>query len=74
MDAAPAAVILAGGQGTRLRPLTLARPKPIVPLLNIPFLHYQLALLRRHGVVDVVLACSYLVEAVQARLGDGREL
>ncbi|PYO55308.1 MAG: GDP-mannose pyrophosphorylase, partial [Candidatus Rokuibacteriota bacterium] len=44
------AVILAGGQGTRLRPLTLRTPKPIVPLLNVPFLAYQLDLLRRHGV------------------------
>ncbi len=74
LDAAPAAVILAGGQGTRLRPLTLARPKPIVPLLNRPFLHYQLALLHRHGITEITLACSYLVEAVQAVLGDGRDL
>jgi NDP-sugar pyrophosphorylase family protein len=66
-------VILAGGQGTRLRPLTLARPKPIVPLLNVPFLRYQLALLALHGVEDVVLACSYLVDAVRAELGDGRD-
>ena len=49
------AVILAGGQGTRLHPLTLARAKPVVPLLNRPFLAYQLALLRAH-VVDPVRA------------------
>jgi len=48
--AATQAVILAGGQGARLRPLTLARAKPVVPLLNRPFLAYQLALLREHGV------------------------
>jgi uncharacterized protein YbaR (Trm112 family) len=65
------AVILAGGQGTRLRPLTYDRPKPIVPLLNIPFLAYQLALLARHGVRDVVLSCSYMVDAVRAAMGDG---
>lgn len=67
-------MILAGGQGTRLRPLTLTRAKPVVPLLNRPFLAYQLALLRRHGVTDVILSCSYRVEDVQAALGDGREL
>lgn len=68
------AVILAGGEGTRLRPLTLACAKPVVPLLNRPFLAHQLALLRAHGVTDVVLACSYRVEDVTAALGDGRAL
>ncbi|HUM16073.1 MAG TPA: NDP-sugar synthase [Candidatus Nitrosotalea sp.] len=66
------AIILAGGQGTRLRPLTIATPKPIVPLLNTPFLAYQLALLRRHGITDVVLSCSYLVDEVRQTMGDGR--
>jgi mannose-1-phosphate guanylyltransferase len=65
------AVILAGGQGTRLRPLTLSRPKPIVPILNVPFLAYQLALLARHGVHDIVLSCSYMVDEVRRTMGDG---
>ena len=68
------AVILAGGQGTRLRPLTLSRAKPVVPLLNRPFLAYQIALLRRHGVRDVILSCSYRIDDVRAALGDARDL
>ena len=68
------AVILAGGQGTRLRPLTLQRAKPVVPLLNRPFLAYQLALLRAHGVTDVILSCSYRVDDVRRALGDARDL
>jgi len=68
------AVILAGGQGTRLRPLTLSRAKPVVPLLNRPILAYQFALLKAHGVSDVVLACSYRVADVRAALGDAEHL
>src|SRR3989475_1792132 len=68
------AVILAGGQGTRLRPLTLERAKPVVPLLNRPFLAYQLALLRQHGVTDVILACSYRVDDVRSALGEAEHL
>jgi len=68
------AVILAGGEGTRLRPLTLTRAKPVVPLLNRPLLAYQLALLRRHGVTDAILACSYRVDDVRRALGDGAAL
>ena len=67
------AVVLAGGQGTRLRPLTLTRPKPVVPLLNRPFLHYQLALLRRHGVEEAILACAYRVAGIETLL-DGHGL
>jgi NDP-sugar pyrophosphorylase family protein len=63
------AVVLAGGQGTRLRPLTLTRPKPVVPLLNRPFVHYQLALLRRHGVEDAILSCSYQAGAIETLIG-----
>jgi NDP-sugar pyrophosphorylase family protein len=68
------AVILAGGEGTRLRPLTLACAKPVIPLLNRPFLAYQLALLREHGITEVTLACSYRVDDVRQALGDGAAL
>ncbi len=53
------AIILAGGKGTRLRPLTLTTPKPVVPLANRPFLSYQLEMIRRAGIRDVVLSLSY---------------
>jgi NDP-sugar pyrophosphorylase family protein len=68
------AVILAGGLGTRLRPLTLTCPKPVVPLLNVPFLRYQLAWLRQHGIRGAVLACSHGVDAIRHAMGDGRAL
>jgi mannose-1-phosphate guanylyltransferase len=55
----------------RLRPLTLARPKPVVPLLNVPFVAYQLDLLRRHGITDVILSCSFMVDEVRRVMGDG---
>ena len=63
------AVILAGGAGTRLRPLTLNRPKPVVPLLNVPFLRYQLGLLQAHGVTDVILSVSHLPEVIRRVMG-----
>src|SRR3954471_12072742 len=64
------ALILAGGQGTRLRPLTLALPKPVVPLAGRPFISFMLDWLRGHGVSDVVLSCGFLSDAVHAALGD----
>jgi NDP-sugar pyrophosphorylase family protein len=54
------AIILTGGKGTRLRPLTLTTPKPVVPLANRPFLAYQLEMIRRAGIRDVVPSLSYL--------------
>jgi mannose-1-phosphate guanylyltransferase len=65
------AVILVGGEGTRLRPLTSTVPKPIVPLVDRPFLAHMLEWLRRHGVDDVVLSMGYLATAVRNVLGDG---
>jgi len=65
------AVILAGGEGTRLRPLTSTVPKPVVPLVDRPFIAYMLEWLRRHGVDDVVLSCGFLAAGVHNVLGDG---
>ena len=65
------ALILVGGEGTRLRPLTSTTPKPVVPLVDQPFLGYMLEWLRRHGVDDVVLSCGFLADGVRAVLGDG---
>lgn len=65
------ALILAGGEGTRLRPLTSAIPKPVVPLANRPFISYMLDWLEHHGFDDVVLSCGFLAEGVRRVLGSG---
>src|SRR5215212_5758198 len=67
------ALILAGGKGTRLRPLTMHTPKPIVPIANRPFLLYQLELLKRADVRDVILSLSYQPQKIEDRLGDGTD-
>ena len=66
------ALILAGGEGTRLRPLTSTIPKPVVPLVDRPFIAYMLEWLRGHGVDDVILACGFMAAGVRDVLGDGR--
>jgi mannose-1-phosphate guanylyltransferase len=65
------AVILVGGEGTRLRPLTSTVPKPVVPLVDRPFMGYMLEWLKDHGVSDVVMSMGYLATAVRNVLGDG---
>ncbi len=65
------ALILAGGKGTRLRPLTVYTPKPIVPVLNRPFLFYQIEILRRAGIKDITLSLSYQPDKIEDLLGDG---
>jgi len=67
------AVILVGGEGTRLRPLTSTVPKPVVPLVDRPFIAYMLEWLARHGVDDVVMSCGFLATAVRNVLGDGSQ-
>jgi mannose-1-phosphate guanylyltransferase len=68
------ALILAGGEGTRLRPLTSTMPKPVVPLVDRPFIAYMIEWLRGHGVDDVILACGFMADGVRAVLGDGSAL
>jgi NDP-sugar pyrophosphorylase family protein len=65
------ALILAGGEGTRLRPLTIYTPKPVVPIVNRPFLYYQLELLRRAGVKEITLSLSYQPNKIADIFGDG---
>ncbi len=64
-------MILVGGQGTRLRPLTSKVPKPIVQLVDRPFMVYMLEWLHGHGIDDVIMSCGFLAESVRAVLGDG---
>jgi NDP-sugar pyrophosphorylase family protein len=65
------AVILAGGEGTRLRPLTLSVPKPVVPVVDRPFLRHQLDLLATVGVHEVVFSIAYQPERLRSVFGDG---
>jgi mannose-1-phosphate guanylyltransferase len=64
------ALVLAGGEGTRLRPLTLSVPKPVMPLAGRPFLTFMLDWLARHGVDEAILSCGFMSEAVERVLGD----
>ena len=68
------ALILAGGEGTRLRPLTSTVPKPVVPLVDRPFIAFMLDWLRSHGVDDVVMSCGHLAYGVRSVLGDGESV
>ena len=68
------ALILAGGRGTDLRPLTVYTPKPVVPLVNRPLLYYQIELLKRAGVTDVTLSLNYQPDKINTLFGDGSDL
>ncbi len=67
-------MILVGGQGTRLRPLTATVPKPIVQLVDRPFISFMLEWLRSHGVQEVIMSCGFLADSVREVLGDGSGL
>jgi mannose-1-phosphate guanylyltransferase len=64
------AVLLVGGEGTRLRPLTEWLPKPMLPIANRPFLEHQIEHLRSHGIDEVILSCGYLPGPIREHFGD----
>jgi mannose-1-phosphate guanylyltransferase len=68
------AVILVGGLGTRLRPLTCNTPKPMIPLINQPFIEHMLENLRDQGITEAILAVQYLADRFRDALGDGSRL
>ncbi|HEX3031988.1 MAG TPA: sugar phosphate nucleotidyltransferase, partial [Bacillota bacterium] len=65
------AVIMAGGRGTRLRPLTCNKPKPMVPLLGKPVMEYAIDLLNEHGITDIAVTLQYLPQAITDYFGNG---
>jgi len=67
------AVIMAGGKGTRLRPLTCNIPKPMVPLLDRPVMEYAIELLKRHGITEIAVTVQHLPEVIRQYFGDGSE-
>ena len=68
------AVVMAGGEGTRLRPLTLNLPKPLVPVLNKPIAQHIIEHCKRAGITDIVVTLYYLAEEIQNYFGDGSDL
>ena len=68
------AIIMAGGKGTRLRPLTDAMPKPMVPLIDKPALYYIVELLKKHGVKELAVTLGYLPEKIVGYFGSGESL
>jgi len=67
------AVIMAGGEGTRLRPLTSNQPKPMMPVANRPMMEHIVKLLKRHGFDDIVVTVAYQANAIRTYFGDGSE-
>jgi mannose-1-phosphate guanylyltransferase / phosphomannomutase len=67
------AIIMAGGQGTRLRPLTSNQPKPMIRIANLPCMEHIVNLLARHGFTDIVVTLQFMPEEIQDYFGDGSE-
>lgn len=68
------AVVMAGGEGTRLRPLTTNVPKPLLPVVGEPIMGHILRLLHRHGITEAVVTVQYLASSIRSYFGDGAEL
>ena len=68
------AVVMAGGEGTRLRPLTSNQPKPMVPIVGKPCMEHILELLKQHGMTDVIVTVAFLPQAIRSYFGDGEPL
>jgi mannose-1-phosphate guanylyltransferase/phosphomannomutase len=68
------AVVMAGGEGTRLRPLTTRRPKPMVPIANRPMLEHTINLLKQNGIQDIIATLHYLPEMIESHFQDGSQL
>jgi mannose-1-phosphate guanylyltransferase/phosphomannomutase len=68
------AVVMAGGEGTRLRPLTSNQPKPMVPIVGKPCMEHIVELLRRHGLEDVIVTVAFLPQAIRSYFGSGETL
>lgn len=67
------AVVMAGGEGTRLRPLTSRRPKPLVPIMNRPIMEHIILLLKQHGITDIVVTLYYLADEISGYFGNGSD-
>ncbi len=67
------AVVMAGGEGSRLRPLTIRRPKPMVPIAGKPVMEHILNLLKRHGITEVVITVQYLASNIEDYFGNGSQ-
>src|SRR3954470_20403405 len=67
------AVVMAGGEGTRLRPMTSSMPKPLLPVANRPIMQHVLTLLKRHGLTETVVTVQFLASLVKNYFGDGEE-
>src|SRR5919109_4186923 len=68
------AVVMAGGEGTRLRPLTSNQPKPMVPLVGRPLMEHILLLCKRHGFEEIVVTVQFLASVIRNYFGDGSDL